>query len=145
MPNCFALYRKTDPEPRKAVDLKALDVEIANVIGVPVHDTMWCRDWYNSIGWMLAVGGKTFPEIRKALSAPCDLRPEVRPNEGNKEYNLQCIVHTRSNYHGDGRSEMGRAKTGSKECTLAWFGGSGQPDEYTLSLVPIVDYLEANF
>lgn len=59
MPNCFQLYRKGETE---AVPLNTIDEEICAHLGVPVHDTYYCGDWYITIGFKLAMG-RSFDHI----------------------------------------------------------------------------------
>lgn len=53
MPACFQLFRKGESE---AVPLNTIDEEICAHMEVPVHDTYYCGDWFNTIGFKLAMG-----------------------------------------------------------------------------------------
>jgi hypothetical protein len=59
MPNCIQLFRKGEKE---AVSFHEVDKEICQLMNVPVSMDKWCCDWYNIIGFLIAVG-KTLPEI----------------------------------------------------------------------------------
>lgn len=53
MPACFQLFRKGESE---AVPLNTIDEEICAYMELPVHDTLYCHDWFNTIGLKLAMG-----------------------------------------------------------------------------------------
>lgn len=55
MPNCFTLTRKVALD-KGPVPLQQIDIEMCEHFGVPVHDKYWCFDWYNSIGFNIAMG-----------------------------------------------------------------------------------------
>ena len=69
MPNCFSLTPKGETRPQ---NLNSVDEALCKALGEPVSNTLWCRDWYNYIGLLLACG-KTFDEIREVC---CD-SPEM--------------------------------------------------------------------
>jgi len=54
MPNCFQLFRKT--EPTKAVVFQDIDRELCAYFNEPCHDVQWFHGWYNYIGFALAMG-----------------------------------------------------------------------------------------
>jgi hypothetical protein len=63
LPNNVQFISKKTGEP---IGLNHLDEEIANALGVAVHPTEWCRDWFNLIGFW-AVMGDSYSKIRAAL------------------------------------------------------------------------------
>lgn len=63
MPVCFQLIPKGSNEPEK---LQTIDQKICEFLGVPVDEKKWCGDWYNVVGFRLAIG-KTFAEIREEI------------------------------------------------------------------------------
>lgn len=52
MPNCFQLTKKDEKEPSQ---LQKVDQEIADFMGVPCDEKLWCYGWYNSIGFLIAI------------------------------------------------------------------------------------------
>ena len=58
----FNLTRKSNPEAGPVV-LTALDVEICALTDQQVHPSKYCLDWFDNVGYWLAVG-KTWAEIR---------------------------------------------------------------------------------
>lgn len=54
MPVCFQLFRKGEDQP---TPFQTIDEELCIFFNTPVHPTYWFRDWYNTIGFGLAVGG----------------------------------------------------------------------------------------
>ena len=148
MPNCFQLFRKgaeATPRGKDAVLLSVVDEEICAAVGDPVHPRHYCRSWFDSIGWMIAVRGMTFPQIRLALTKPCELKPASAPHKYNAEFTLECAVHQSGEGGAGAYSPLqpGRARPGDKSCTVSWLNGDGQPDSE--DLVPVLDYLEAHF
>lgn len=63
MPNCFQLIRKTEPD-KSVVKLQQIDEEICAHMEVPVDPDEWVGNWYNTIGFCLAMG-KDFAWIRE--------------------------------------------------------------------------------
>lgn len=61
MPNCFQLCRNGAPVP-----LNAIDEELCNLLGEPVHPQMCVAGWYNIIGVRLACG-LSWEEIEKKI------------------------------------------------------------------------------
>lgn len=59
MPNCFQLALKGEKEPQR---LNAIDEAICAHFGVEVDEVKWYKNWYNTIGLLLACG-KSFAEI----------------------------------------------------------------------------------
>ncbi len=59
MPNCFTLTPKGSKEPES---LAKIDEAICNHLGIPIHPTKYVEDWYDYLGFGLAMG-KTFPEL----------------------------------------------------------------------------------
>lgn len=61
MPNCIQLMRKT--EPHAPVQFQQIDEELCAHFGAAVHPTKWYLNWYDLLGFSLAIG-KTFGELR---------------------------------------------------------------------------------
>jgi len=68
MPNCFNLTRKTDLD-AGPVALAKVDEELCARFQEPVHETKWFRDWYNIIGFSVAMG-RTLPELIERYANP---------------------------------------------------------------------------
>ena len=51
MPNCFQLTKKGETEP---TTLHKVDEELCRLLDVPVHDTYYVMNWYNTIGMWIA-------------------------------------------------------------------------------------------
>lgn len=66
MPNCFSLRRKGNPEAGPVV-LTTVDEEICRALDEEVDEKLWCRNWYNIVGLLLACG-KSFDDIREICS-----------------------------------------------------------------------------
>lgn len=66
MPNCFNLTKKGDTE---ATALNKVDEFICEQLGVEVHPKNWVRNWYNEIGFDLAMGS-TFEKMRATYEDP---------------------------------------------------------------------------
>ena len=86
MPNCFALKRKSEPE-KGNVSLTKIDEEIC------------CCNWYNIIGFDLAMG-KTFAQIRQGLI-------DKPYPECNEEYK-KIVDYLDENFVVDSWVEIGR-------------------------------------
>ena len=63
MPACFQLYRKADMAAGPVV-LQKVDEELCEYFKVPCDEKRWMCDWYNTIGFRLAIG-KDFEQIRE--------------------------------------------------------------------------------
>ena len=98
MPNCFALKRKSEPE-KGNVSLTKIDEEICNLLHREVHDKIWCCNWYNIIGFDLAMG-KTFAQIRQGLI-------DKPYPECNEEYK-KIVDYLDENFVVDSWVEIGR-------------------------------------
>lgn len=64
----------------QADSFQDVDEEICALLGVQVDRVNWCRNWYNRVGLLLAVG-QSFAEVREVVSA--DLHPVVDWLEAN--------------------------------------------------------------
>lgn len=53
MAACFNLTKKGESEPTL---LQTVDEELCRYFGVEPHATAWFRNWYNQVGFMLALG-----------------------------------------------------------------------------------------
>jgi hypothetical protein len=53
MPNYFAFYQRDWNDRAALVDI---DRQLCEYFDVPVHPTLWFRDWYNRFGLSLAAG-----------------------------------------------------------------------------------------
>lgn len=62
MPNCFALTRKGCNEPESLI---AVDEAICAHLGVEIHPVNYVDGWYDSVGFMLAMG-RNWQQIREA-------------------------------------------------------------------------------
>ena len=63
MPACFQLIKRSD-EAAGPVRLTVIDEELCQHFGVPVDPVKYMGDWYDMIGFRLAIG-KSFAEIRE--------------------------------------------------------------------------------
>ena len=63
MPNCFQLFHKGS---QSAAVLQDVDSAICQHFNVPCDDVHWHHDWYDCIGFYLAIG-KSWNEIRDYL------------------------------------------------------------------------------
>ena len=63
MPNCFQLSRRESKE-FTPVPLNTIDEEMCKHFNVPVHPNWYYKEWYNTVGFSLAMG-LTFAEIRE--------------------------------------------------------------------------------
>src|SRR5262245_46122540 len=136
MPNCFSLSRKiassehlllTEPEP---TSLSKIDEELCALLSVEVHPRHYVIGWYDCIGWMLAVRGMDFAEIRDALTLDCSVNVPAMDR-------APLPAATRCHTHG-GRLDVGGQH---RDCSRSWRWG-GETDE---QMVAVLDYLEANF
>ncbi len=73
MPNCFSLTRKGESEPMKLQDVDTL---IAAHVGEVCDPVRWCRGWYDTIGFGLAMG-ETFSSLRAEYFNHPDLLPVI--------------------------------------------------------------------
>lgn len=62
MPNCFQLLRDDAP-----VSLNAIDEELCRHFGADCHPKHYYKNWYDIIGYDLAMG-RTFDEIKHLLT-----------------------------------------------------------------------------
>lgn len=76
MPNCFQIISRQTGE---IVDLKKVNEEIGEYLGVEPHPKYWVEDWHNSIGYLIAccsdcnLGSEN---LRKEVLEFCDTRQE---------------------------------------------------------------------
>lgn len=68
MPNCIEFTSKVTGQ---VVTLGALDEELCDVAGVPVHERNWCFNWFDVIGGGLAAG-KSFGNIATEVGSDYD-------------------------------------------------------------------------
>lgn len=97
MPNCFSLTRKSEPE-KGPVKLTQIDLEVASFMSVPCHDKYWCYNWYNVIGFGLAMG-KTFADLREK---------EIKEPDEYSENMIKIIDFLDANFTADAWVEIGR-------------------------------------
>ena len=69
MPNCFQLISKRHKE---AIPFAAIDSDISKDLGLPLHQTRYCCDWYDLIGFSLSMGA-SWEDIREVYSHDHDL------------------------------------------------------------------------
>ena len=62
MPNCFTLTRRSNLE-AGPVPLNTIDAEMCQFFNEPVDPKRWYQNWYNTIGFDLAMGN-SFEQIR---------------------------------------------------------------------------------
>lgn len=72
MAACFQLIKKGTEEPAL---LNSIDEELCAHFNVPVHPNDWYKNWYNTIGFRLALG-KTFDEIKPELQKLAEEYPD---------------------------------------------------------------------
>lgn len=60
MPNCIKFISK---ETNKEVNFLQIDIELCQLIRVPVDQEKWVLDWYNQLGLGLAYG-KTWEDLK---------------------------------------------------------------------------------
>lgn len=65
MPNCVRFINK---ETSTAIQLNLLDEELCLLVGDEVHPTRWCRNWFDVIGFMAAMGD-SYADIRGKFEA----------------------------------------------------------------------------
>lgn len=70
MPNCFQLIRKSQPEAGPVV-LTEVDEELCRHFGVSIHPYCWYENWYDIIGFRLALG-RSFAEIWPTQCPRCE-------------------------------------------------------------------------
>ena len=90
MPNCFSLTKKGDSKP---ATLTSVDEAICALLGEPVHELNWCHQWFDSVGFGLAVG-RTFADMRDTFADCPDL--------------LKIIDFLEANYTPDAWAEIGK-------------------------------------
>jgi hypothetical protein len=86
--------------------------------------------WFDSIGFMLAMGWEDFEQIRKALTLPCVRGEDRRPNDRTHEVEGWCDAH----------NAVWFTSRGSASCRRSWIGYDANDP-----LLRILDYLEANY
>lgn len=91
MPNCFTLTRKGEAKP---ASLNAIDEELCQHLGVPVHPKQYVAGWYMSIGFSLACG-KDWDYIESTLQQYAD-----EGDEADKQA-LACCKYLRENFTAD--------------------------------------------
>jgi hypothetical protein len=99
MPNCFQLFRKGESSP---LVLNRVDEEICTFLQVPVDDRKYCYDWFNVIGFLIAMG--------KPLGSE-ELRIAVRDWTDVVEYQeklLEILDFMESRYTSDAFVQIGR-------------------------------------
>lgn len=102
MPQCFSLTKIGATHPSKLSDI---DREIAAFCGMECHPEKWTFDWYDDIGFSLAMG-RTFDEIQTALVAEILDEPQPETLTSAPEgyyrqtliYRLAIVAYLRANY-----------------------------------------------
>ena len=62
MPNCFTLTNRGESAKEGPVSLMAIDEELCQYLGVPVHPKDYVAGWYDTIGFAYACG-KTMDQV----------------------------------------------------------------------------------
>jgi hypothetical protein len=99
MPNCFQLFKKGSTSPEV---LNEVDKAVAEFMEVPVDSVKWCYDWYNVIGFSIAMGRRLGSE---------ELRAHVRDWTEVPEYAeklMKILTFLEENYTSDAWVEIGR-------------------------------------
>jgi hypothetical protein len=100
MPNCFSLTKIGETEPTV---LQRIDEEICAFLNEPVHPDYWCHGWYDSIGFMLAMGD--------SIDRIIDERIPAMQEHCKKEYidTLTLIaMYIKEHYKSSAWAEIGR-------------------------------------
>lgn len=95
MPNCFSLTRKSDMD-SGPVGLNAIDAELCQHFGYRCDEKRWLNEWYNIIGFGLAIG-KTFEDLRNDTLENLT-RPGENPYEFGDKLNLAIIDYLEANF-----------------------------------------------
>ncbi len=70
----------------EAVDLSTLDEEICGVVGDPVDPKLYCRGWFDTVAFSLALG-RSWPEVREHWGEYTELAPIMDHLERNYDTN----------------------------------------------------------
>lgn len=98
MPNCFQLTRKGEREPATLV---SVDEAICAHLGCRVDPVRYAHEWYDSIGFALAMGD-TFDKIRNSYIKNDYYRPEY------KAVMVKIVDFLEANYTTSAWAEIGR-------------------------------------
>lgn len=90
MPNCFQLTRKGEKEPSP---LLTIDKEMCDHFGEECDPKLWFRNWYNTIGFLLATGSDW---------------AKIRETYDDSPHMLEVIEYLEANYTFDAWAEIGR-------------------------------------
>lgn len=117
MPNCFQLFKRWDTLdaadlPAVPVTLAKVDEELCSMLGVAVHPKRYVAGWFDSIGFLIAMGkGKLGTEsLRVAVHLwyfPIDYPPLDTAIE---EYEIakRILSHLEQHYTSDAWAQIGR-------------------------------------
>src|SRR5581483_8026268 len=106
MPNCFCLRRKSDPK-GEPVPLNKIDEEICQLFGATVHPKYWCNNWYNTIGFAIAMGDDWNKIRQRRMDEINDPKTTAEMKEW-AEYDLKIIDYLEANYTYDTWVEIGK-------------------------------------
>lgn len=106
MPNCLQLIRKSAPA-AGPVAFTVIDEELCAHFGAEVHPKNWYLNWYDLLGFSLAIG-KTFGELRDQFrAATYDMDNPYR--EFDKQL-VKVIDYLDDNFKAEAWAEVGRRR-----------------------------------
>lgn len=102
MPNFFQLSKKTSAE-FIPVAFQDIDVELCELLKIPVDKVKYCYGWYDAIGFRIATG-KTMGEIKAEF---IEYANEDK-GEGYYEIMLKIIAYLDENYTSSAWARIGK-------------------------------------
>lgn len=92
MPNCFQLIKKSDLE-AGPVRLSQIDREMCEHFGVERHPTKYHHEWYNTIGFRLAVGQTFEKQLEDAYAEIARIQESTSEERGREELQAEWLHH----------------------------------------------------
>lgn len=107
MPNCFQLRKKGEKDPEVLVKV---DEAICEYFGVEVDPKYWVANWYNVIGFLIAIGkGELGSEgLRTAVREWYDSYPDPVEGAERRETMGKILAFLEERYESSWWVEIGR-------------------------------------
>lgn len=104
MPACFSLTRRSAID-KGPVNLQQIDAEICEHFQVPCDAEHWCNNWYNYIGFMLAIG-KSWKWLYDDMLGECLSQPYASPGFKHWSFMLDILCFLEKEFTSDAWREF---------------------------------------
>lgn len=109
MPNFYTLTKKEAKEPTA---LQKIDEELCALFNAPVHPKYYIYAWENTIGWMIAVNGYDWDQMRERLERVATESKEPLTDSDLEWYAaiLRIIDHFEKHYTTNAWAQIGNRR-----------------------------------